>query len=120
MGIARRVFSSVALLGVAALTATACSSPQEAANGPQTDTTPYKVGIVPSQTGALASYGPDMIDQYRRVAGYADRILRGAKPADLPVEQSTKFELVINAKIAKVLRLVIPPKLLALADEVIE
>ena len=73
-----------------------------------------------SHSGGLLSYGPDLADNWRRAATYVDRILRGAKPAELPVQLPTKFEMILNLKTAKALGLNVPRSLLARADEVIE
>jgi putative tryptophan/tyrosine transport system substrate-binding protein len=73
-----------------------------------------------TESGGLISYGANYPDLFRRAAEFVDKILRGTKPSDIPIEQPTKFELIINLKTAKTLGLTIPDKLLALADEVIE
>jgi putative ABC transport system substrate-binding protein len=71
-------------------------------------------------TGGLISYGADLIDQYRRAAGYVDRILKGEKPGDMPVQAATRYDLAVNLKTAKVLGLAVAPSVLGRADEVIE
>lgn len=104
-----------------------CVDPLVIANRAQINTRAFAAGLPTMHSypdnlegGGLIAFGPDLLDLYRRAAGMVDKILRGAKPADIPVEQPTKFGLTINLKIAKALGLDIPPALLARADDVIE
>jgi ABC-type uncharacterized transport system substrate-binding protein len=78
---------------------------------------PYRYFVT---AGGLISYGPNLLEQYRRAAGYVDRILKGKKPADLPVQAATKYEFMINLKTAKVLGIDVPVTVLTRADEVLE
>ena len=73
-----------------------------------------------AQSGALCTYGPRLAESYRRLAYYVDRVLKGAEPATLPIERPTKFELIVNAKTAKVLNIAVPQSILLRADQVIE
>ena len=73
-----------------------------------------------AQAGALMSFGPSILDQFRHAAGYVDKLFKGARPGDLPVEQATRFELVVNLKTAKALGVTIPPSVLNRADQVIQ
>ena len=73
-----------------------------------------------AQAGTLMSFGPSILDQFRYAASYVDKLFRGARPGDLPVEQATRFELIVNLKTAKLLGVAIPPSVLSRADEVIQ
>ena len=96
------------------------SNPQTIAQAATRSRLPLFGSIELARAGALIGYGPNIVELYRRAAVFVDKIIKGAKPADIPVEQPTKFELVVNLRTAKALRLEIPPTLIALAEDVVE